>query len=457
MTKSMKRISVKAIAATLALAIFTASSPALADAGNLYYRMGGGSPGGRASYDSQIAEQLGIGAALRLNYSCGKFDLGFTWRAMIEELKNLGSKLESALWAGIASLPLYILMRAQPGLYQLFKTYSQEADLLIAAALKTCEEMEAQILAGQNPYEDWMKLAKGEGWKIEARHNGDIIYAKDKMERSEKGQREGVPWVFGKKAGGVNSDPIQPIKDISIAGYNITLGKAVNADPKGSNTGKDSRLTRTFPTAESLVTFTTEVLGDKRIYTCSQGDADCPDPTTTVTATGLGPKVEAEYKDVQPVLAELASGAERGTTAQEKLEGIGTEGFTVNGTLLETLRRLPEEERNVAVERLSRELAMHRTINKALVARSVLLTGMSLPEVTKAGGAMRTTQEQIDRLTKHIDDLTYESRVRRELTSNTALAIMSEQASREATAAAVPSAVQADPNPLDSGGFVPNK
>ena len=53
---------------------------------------------------------------------------------------------------------------------------------------------------------------------------------------------------------------------------------------------------------------------------------------------------------------------------------------------------------------------MHRVIDKALVARGVLLTGQSLPEVTAAGDAVKNTQETIDRLTKYIDDLMYEAK-----------------------------------------------
>ena len=471
----MKTISAKALfaSAAVAVAVFTATAPmpAYADystSGSLYYRMGGESPGGRANYESQAAAKLGLGATLRLNYSCGKFDLGLSWQAALEGLKELGKKIQNAFYAGISQLPLYILMRAQPGLYQLFQTYSAKADVLIAAALKTCEEFEAQIRNGENPYEDWIKLAKGNAWKGVIRVTssngtvnyqqdfGDITKTKTRAEKDELGQDMGVDWVFGKKAGGTNTDPIQPIKDISIAGYNVTLGKAVTADPKASSTDKKSRLTRTFSSAEKLATFTTEVLGDRFIRTCQPGKNGCQPSATAVTATGLGPKLEEEYKDVQPALSELASSSERGATAQTKLEELGTEGYTVNGELLEALRRLPERDRTAAVERLSQELAMHRIVNKALVARAVLLTGLSLPEMTAAGHAMRDTQAQIDRLTQYIDDLLYESRIRRELTSNTALAIMGHQSAREAAAAAVPPATQTDPNPLRSGGFVTN-
>lgn len=105
----------------------------------LYYRMGGGSPGGAAANGQQNAMHLGLDGALRLNYSCGKFDVGLSWKTLMNSFSRLGTQVTNAVKAGIASLPLYILQRAQPGLYQLFQNYSQKADLMIAASLKTCE------------------------------------------------------------------------------------------------------------------------------------------------------------------------------------------------------------------------------------------------------------------------------------------------------------------------------
>ncbi len=139
---------------------------------SLYYRMGGGSPGGAAAYRGQLANTLGIQGNMRLNYSCGKFDIGLSWSNLMNGFSSLGTQVSNAVKAGIASLPPYLLQRAQPGLYQLFQNYSLKADTMIGAALKTCEEMEAVIRQGQNPYEDWVKIAQGDLWKIKATAGG---------------------------------------------------------------------------------------------------------------------------------------------------------------------------------------------------------------------------------------------------------------------------------------------
>ena len=159
MKTSRIKLTASALATAICLALATPAQAQPVSNSTLYYRMGGGTPGGAAANGSQIAANLGLSGNLRLNYSCGKFDIGLSWQTLMNGFSQLGTQVTNAVKAGIASLPLYILQRAQPGLYQLFQNYSAKADAMIAASLKTCEEMEAMIKAGQNPYEDWVKIA----------------------------------------------------------------------------------------------------------------------------------------------------------------------------------------------------------------------------------------------------------------------------------------------------------
>ena len=214
-----------AAVALASLVALTWSAPAQAQSsrGALYYQLGGNSPGGNANYKSQIPLQLSLAANLRLNYSCGKFDIGLSWETLMNDIEQFGDKVTNAVKAGIAALPMYIFQRAQPGLYQLFQTYSAKADAMIAAALKTCEEMEAQIKAGGNPYEDWENIAKVESWKFRASLNGDVVEAKKEINKNEEANKNGVSWIFGERAGGVGTQPLRPVRDLSIAGYNLSL------------------------------------------------------------------------------------------------------------------------------------------------------------------------------------------------------------------------------------------
>lgn len=388
---------------------------------SLYYRMGGGSPSGGAAHRGALSTQLSAG--VRANYSCGKFDVGASWATLMNGIHNLGSTITGAVQAGIASLPLYVLQRAQPGLYQLFQNFSQKADLMVSASLKSCEEMEVMIKNGKDPYEEYVAMAKGDLWKVKASAQGDVVQAKVDINKNEEAQRRGLDWVFGTKAGGAGTAPIQPIRDLAVAGYNVTLNKSANSLATanyGSSSLASTRLVQAFQTPEALAKWSTEVLGDQKIYLCTQ-DSSCPTPTSTVTATGLSPKFETELDGVLPSMRNLA---EAKSNSHADLAKVSAPGMAVSPQLVDAMRKLPPDVRSVAVNRLSQELAMHKVIDKALIARNTLISGMSLPQATASNEINRQAQDKVDRLTQYINDLMFEFRIRKEMTGDTALAIM---------------------------------
>jgi hypothetical protein len=171
-----------------------------------------------------------------------------------------------------------------------------------------------------------------------------------------------------------------------------------------------------------------------------------------VTSSGLGPKYEAEVDFVQPKLETMANPSNSATYAD--LAEISAPGFAVSPQLLDSLRAMPPDTRSIAVNRIAQEMAMHRVINKALVARSVLMTGLTLPEVTAAGDAIQNTQASVDRLSGYIDDLMYEARIRKDLTSQTALSIINTQSAIDTQSLNVPGGNPVDPAPA-VGGRVP--
>lgn len=417
---------------------------------SLYYRMGGSGPAARANNRGQVAMKLGLGANLRLNYSCGKFDIGLSWSNIMNGVSNLGDQITAGIQAGIAALPMYILQRAQPGLYQIFQNYSQKADLMVNNALRSCEEMEAVIKRGGDPYQDWVTMAKGETWRAKANSQGDVVQAKLDITKNEEAQKNGVSWVFGSRAGGVGTEPLRPVRDLSVAGYNVTLNKPTNTAPGTDYSGtsfKSTRLVQAFKTPEELATFTAQVLGDQQVYLCN-GIDNCPAATSAATATGLGPRFEAEIEYVGPRLASIVASNANNFVG---LNDIGAPGMSVSPQLVDAMRRLPPDIRGVVIDRLTQELAMHRTIDKALVARNVLLTGMSLPEATAAGDVSKDVQTKLERMTRYIDDMLYEFRVRKEMTGETAMAILSDSVVRGTQAMRVSDGNRTDQTPVESG------
>ncbi|EWS66373.1 integrating conjugative element protein, family [Hydrogenophaga sp. T4] len=116
---------------------------------------------------------------------------------------------------------------------------------------------------------------------------------------------------------------------------------------------------------------------------------------------------------------------------------------------------MPPDSQALAMGRLAHELAMQRVIDKALVARNVLQSGLSLPEVTAAGKVSKDMQEKVDRLTQLIEDLMFEHRVRKEMTSNTALTIMDDATQRDSQAARLSRTQRGESTPVEEGRVRP--
>ena len=93
------------------------------------------------------------------------------------------------------------------------------------------------------------------------------------------------------------------------------------------------------------------------------------------------------------------------------------------------------------------------SVTKLMTAMVVLDAKLPLDE--RLPITIRDTQETINRLTRYIDDLMYESRVRKELTAETALAIMGGQLQADTQAMRVPDGRRPDPAPLDNGRVKP--
>ena len=123
--------------------------------------------------------------------------------------------------------------------------------------------------------------------------------------------------------------------------------------------------------------------------------------------------------------------------------------------LLQALRTMPPDSQALAGGRLAHELAMQRVIDKALVARNVLQTGLSLPEVTAAGKVSKDMQEKVDRMTRLIEDFMFEHRIRKEMTSDTALTIMDDATQRDSQAARLSRTQRGESTPVEEGRVRP--
>jgi len=409
-----------------------------------YYEIGGAEPVSVPANPSVVSVTLGGSAQLGLGYSCGKFD---PVAAVTNTLNNIGAGVDNmvnamtaAATSAIAALPSLILQRANPGLYDLFQNALLKAEETMQLATKSCEQMEAEIAQGKNPYADLITLSKGNDWKVQMGIGGnDAVTAKDSVESSNGDN--GVPWIGG-QAGGSGQPVLEFTGDIVQAGYNINMNRAVT-DASPVPAASSTRLSEIWASPAEARAWTVDVVGENIVTTCDTCRKD------SVPGTGLLPKLYQESAAVTTEIQNLVSGAIPPTLTN--LDNITAPGVAITRQVIEAIREMPASEQSLIMGRLVSEISTARTVEKALYSRRLLLTGRQVPEVYATEVAREHADASIAELDKEIENLLFETRVRKEVVSDTVTLLLRRSAAKRQSSLTVPEVPTLDPNPLRGG------
>jgi hypothetical protein len=112
---------------------------------------------------------------------------------------------------------------------------------------------------------------------------------------------------------------------------------------------------------------------------------------------------------------------------------------------------MPASEQSLIMGRLVSEISTARTVEKALFARRLLLTGRQVPEVYATEVAREHADASIAELDKEIENLLFETRVRKEVVSDTVSLLLQRAAARRQASLNTPAVPTIDPRPLRNG------
>ncbi len=148
-------------------------------------------------------------------------------------------------------------------------------------------------------------------------------------------------------------------------------------------------------------------------------------------------------------LQNLVSGATPPTLVN--LDKITAPGVAITRQVIEAIREMPPTEQGLIMGRLVGEISTARTVEKALFARRLLLTGRQVPEIYATEVAREHADTSITELDQEIENLLFETRVRKEVVSNTVATLLQRAAARRQTSLNVPRVTPLDPRPLTNG------
>lgn len=384
----------------------------------LLYRLGGGVPIGSGPTNRAQTLTIGAGVSWNADLTCGNFDINTSIQNQLNGVtgafQNMMSNVINAASGVVASLPALVIQRLNPALYDLLQNGMLQASEEFHLAEVSCENI-VENMGNTVEQEGWAGLAEAQWWRTESNAGTDILEAKDNAETA--GLDNGVTWRSGTQAGGAGQSPIVLHEDTSVAGMNLILGRAaddVSAITAGVCAG--ARICDTWGSPPLMAAWLVDVVGETEIQTC-QGCAKM----TTKAGMGLQRKYDQERLVILNALTPVVTAGNNPN--QDTLDAFaGGEGFVVTRELIEAIRQ--EDRPGPIIERLSAELAMSRTMERAMMVRRALLAGMKEPNIANNEVAQEALNETVNELNSDIENMVFELEVNRLLASNTTVQLL---------------------------------
>lgn len=413
--------------------------------GMLYYRIGGGRhitiPPSLTITTINLSASASMAAL-----NCGRFDIGESIEASLNDLSNgvdnAINAIETSASAAIATLPGYILQKANPGLYDLFQNALLRAQESFSLATKSCERMEYEISQNINPYAEWITLSRGDSWKRSIGIGERNIH--HAVDEAEAGHNEGLTWLGGITRGGDNQEPIRVLGDVASAGLNILSGRP----PESSNNlPNNASLTQHFAGPDEVKSWIWQVLGDIEISVCDSCQRG------SIPGRGLIPYIEQQTDTIASALTALVT--DQNTPNRQNLAGVSAPGIAITHQVIEAIRNQSSAERSMVVQKLSQEIAEARTMEEAMIIRRLLLTGKKDGDVSAVKMAVTEVDKALTELDKEINNVIFEKRVRGELVTNTVIEVLLQDNAKRQRAMSMPAVMSVDEHKLEGGAVSP--
>ncbi|PIZ05148.1 MAG: integrating conjugative element protein [Gammaproteobacteria bacterium CG_4_10_14_0_8_um_filter_38_16] len=395
-----------------------------------YYKMGGGDDVPLPAFYNVSYIPLSANGSVGFGFDCGVFNPVTSITNSLNEIKNSAMNVEqevlSAATGAVTEFPLYELSRADPNLYNLITNAMSGAQEDMAISTKSCEVMQSEIGAGENPYANWGQISLGNRWQqdigtAELSGNGDINEARQDV--SQDAGKTGVPWVntggsfeLGAgptpHAGGVGQPVIHVIHDTAMAGYNVIVNDTQSSFKSSGFLGDtQSEIQKVFPTSTAAADWITNVVGDETITTYNGGQK------TSQPGAGLYSDIEYETQQVLPKLQALVTN-ETPVSDKSALSALGSSGTAISPQVIESIQRQPRVIQAIIVDKLAQNIAASMVFNKARLAMQILQSGSRVPAIYSNKAAQKNIKTAITQLQQDMQNILMFIKAKQTLMSN---------------------------------------
>ena len=400
-------------------ALLLCSLPAISVDDEFYYLLGGGEPVTRSASNRPSTFEIGGSVAWNTDLMCGNFDMSLSVEEQLRGIKGSFSDLMdnviSAATGAVASLPALVIQKVNPALYDLLQNGVLQASEEFHLAQTSCEEI-VGIMDEAIAHNGWESVAKGGYWGAESTAGSEILQTRTNADTD--GIDAGVIWVEGAQRGGRGQAPIELVGDTVRAGYNQLLQRNPANNTSMAAACADAPICEYWPTPTAMSDWAIDVVGEKKIRTCEACDKISARP-----GMGLTHQLSIDQAQIATDMEALVLSNDAPTAAE--LEAVsGGPGMLISRRVVEALREENEHEQMVLINRLSAEMALSRTMERAMIARRALISGMKEPNIANLEIAQQDLAPFIADLEQEIENMLFEIEVRDRVASNTAVQLL---------------------------------
>lgn len=316
--------------------------------------------------------------------SCSGWDVSVSFEGLVDDAESQLNKLQknvvNSVKGFIGSLPMLLLQREDPGLYEMLNNMLLNGEDIFEAKAETCQNMSERFSKSDNglgTLQDssfWMDFGQKE--QDSRQSKGDLVKTIDEAEEN-KGD-SGVIGMGGDLCGGEGQESCKPVSAAANEGFQRL---AENAGVDASGNPILPWYKKIWKTPGNATDWIKTVVGDVQYATCKECEKLKQTP-----GIGVYDDIANEANDIRELLREVVSREDIPSISE--LQKVSSNDVFVNESVVLALRD-ESVQQELFLTRIAEEIALLKTVDKLLAARRILMAG-------KADPSFSSTQKNVD-------------------------------------------------------------
>ncbi len=366
--------------------------------------------------------------------TCGDFDMDFSIKNTLnkEDLKRMmnGWIMQAKNAIDPASLLALAFKRANPDLYEQIMDGILQAKLQFADDNQMCQKIQDTILNSGDDAVKKLTVKQEYAEKVNTAYEGKVqVDINDVTDFIYDAGDNGVD-INGTQYGGVNQEPIKITEHAVLNGINSLAGRVDDTDSSEPFNVSPQKIEdeygvlKYFESPVDAVDYITSIVGETEITT--QRDSN---GKTHTKPLGISHQVFLLQKDIIEDIEGIITSISDSDNALSINNNINNFNKNISPSMVSRgmfneLISMGDSESKGYIQALSKEFASQITIEKTLVARRILYTGMLNAGIQDTGFMPEDIERKLELLDWEMDNLERENRFRSHFHRNASLTLL---------------------------------